>query len=65
MRGFFICTYKNMLKVFMRRKLKRSVKRHLENRYYFTRIKNQITAALIKLKKTAALPISLARFASL
>jgi hypothetical protein len=46
-------------------KLKGSLKWHLENRDYFMRIKNQITAALIKLKKTAALPISLARFASL
>jgi hypothetical protein len=32
---------------------------------YLTSIKNQITAALMSVKKTAALPISLARFASL
>jgi hypothetical protein len=38
---------------------------NIDQKYYLTSNKNQITAALIKLKKTAALPISLARFASL
>jgi hypothetical protein len=49
----------------MKGKLKRCLKQCLENRYYLTRIKNQMTAALIKLKKTAALPMSLALLESL
>ena len=53
----------NTLKVFSRLFLFDVI--NIKKYGYFIRMINQIMAALIKLKKTAALPISLARFASL
>jgi len=64
-RVFSYLSLKNTLKFLKEIKFKCPLKQRFENIYYFTRIKNQITAALIKLKNTAALPISLARLASL
>ncbi len=56
---------KQHIKSFHGAKPKAPIEMTFKNRYYFTRIKNQITVALMRLKKTAALPISFARFASL
>ena len=73
MRGFFICAYKKPQLVKCSLKLIQSLLYLLySNTFlfvlkgnYFTRIKNQITAALTRLKKTAALPMSLALLESL
>jgi len=73
MRGFFICAYKNLKLVERSLYFIKSLLCYLHGNMflfvlkgnYFTRIKNQITAAFTKLKKTAALPISFALLESL
>ena len=54
----------NTLKVFMILRIQMSFYTTIRKNY-FTRIKNQMTDAFTRLKKTAALPISLALLASL